>query len=153
MVTVTAIEFQGSLMPWSAITELATWCKWSHVVLVLSTGEVIDASPLYGVKIRRQTKKNEELGIWWSKTYDLTKTYTEKERNEMYVKALSQVGKSYDWSWIFGYAFNKRNWQDDEDWVCFEFVSWVMYPWLRVDKNLQRVTGRHLEEAIEKRGL
>jgi uncharacterized protein YycO len=36
--------------------------------------------------------------------------------------ALTQIGKPYDWTAIYGMAF-RRDWHEDSKWFCSEFVE------------------------------
>ncbi len=38
--------------------------------------------------------------------------------------AFSQIGKPYDWMYLFGWVF-RRNWQHKEKWVCHELIAWA----------------------------
>jgi uncharacterized protein YycO len=38
--------------------------------------------------------------------------------------AWSQLGKPYDWSYLWGWLLH-RDWQDREKWVCHELIVWA----------------------------
>ena len=44
--------------------------------------------------------------------------------HEVIDRALSQVGKPYDWLAIIGFVF-ARNWQDTKRWFCSELCTWA----------------------------
>lgn len=38
--------------------------------------------------------------------------------------ACTQVGKPYDWAFLFGWLVH-RNWQHPDKWVCQELITWA----------------------------
>lgn len=145
MTTIDFVELQGDLMPWSVVVELSTWSRWGHVAFELSDGTLMDAMPKNGVSIRKRGRDFYK----WKKRFDLTKKFTYEQRKEMFYRGFAEIGQPYDWSWIVGYAVNKRNWQEEDSWVCFEYVAWTLMPWIEPEKNLSRITGRHLERMLK----
>lgn len=148
MITIDKVILWGDPMPWSLVVMAATWSKWSHVVFELSDGTIMDANVMSGVSIHGYTPRSYR----WTREFDLRKSFTDDQRREMYLRGTTQMTCPYDWSWIVGYAANQRDWQEEDSWVCFEYVAWTLMPWIEPEKNLSRITGRHLERQLE-RGL
>lgn len=140
-VRIESIVLTGSLSPFSLLIMGSTWSKFSHVGFTLSNGKFLDAHPLYGVTVRNMPKK-----ALIQKVYPIADPGI---GTVLYRRARTQVGKHYDWEWILGYPFN-RDWQDPEDWVCFEFVAWTLRNHIKIDKKLHRITGRQLERALDR---
>ncbi|MEW6647176.1 MAG: hypothetical protein AB1450_08265 [Pseudomonadota bacterium] len=61
-------------------------------------------------------------------------------------RALSQLGKPYDWPGVLGYAA-RRDWQEDDSWFCSELVAWAFqaegFPLLRA-ADAWRINPRDL---------
>jgi len=61
---------------------------------------------------------------------------------------ISQIGKPYDWTAVFGYIL-RRNWNDDQAWFCSELISWgLKVTGLRISNKVPwRVTPQDLLES------
>lgn len=131
---------------WEAqVVKWGTWSSFSHVGFKLPDGTVLDASPKYGVMRRRATD-------------DLTTEYWEALYPQRQVQAavdwaLTQVGKSYDWSAIAGFVIRcgkpaKRDWHDQRAWFCSELVEQAFneagIPLLQDSGEFNRITPRDL---------
>ena len=140
------LVLSGSLAPWQLLIMLATWSWYGHCHFITSDGTILDANGLHGgVKERDQSKP----WFGWETHYDLAKTFPKAVLRMLYEKAVSQIGKPYDWSWIAGFLINNRSWQKQTAWVCFEYAAWVLARNLHVDKNLARITGRQLSRICK----
>lgn len=105
------------------ISRLMAWfsrADWTHVAL-LGNNEVIEASGigLPGVRVV-------PLAVWLNDhpgavAREIPHPHPDLVREYM----LSQLGKDYDWRWLFGWLFRLRDWQDDEEWVCSELIAWA----------------------------
>jgi Orthopoxvirus protein of unknown function (DUF830). len=92
-----------------------TWSKFSHVEVILSNGNTIAATAKHGVclvKSSDSSKKFVKKFIYLSKF--------EYFKFEGFL--LSQIGKPYDWTGVFGFLPRLR-WQDDGAWFCSELVA------------------------------
>lgn len=60
--------------------------------------------------------------------------------------AKTQIGAPYDWPGVIGFGLH-RDWQDERDWFCSEYVSWAWMksglPLLRAD-HVWRISPRDL---------
>jgi hypothetical protein len=61
----------------------------------------------------------------WSSTHHgyVLKKIPHPNPDAVWQHACSQVGKGYDWGYLFGWLL-RRNWQDPEKWVCHELIPW-----------------------------
>lgn len=141
---VDAITFSGGLAPSSLLTMLCTWSVFSHVVVELSDGRILDATLTGGVSIHKPAPV-----VWrWERRVDLAGIFTAKELDAALVAITSELGKPYDTDWALGYLFKKRNWQDAAAWVCSELV-WLGFPKLR-NKPQSRVTPKNVWHSLKR---
>jgi len=108
------VAFSRSKKIFSKLVCLVTWSKWSHVALV-HNNSVIEAvgDGVRQVSFRKfeQDKKEVVLVIFYVKSKEDTLNF-----------ALSQLGKSYDFSALAGIFF-KRRWEEPTKWFCSELVA------------------------------
>ena len=104
------IKLSSSKNPFSLGVRAFTRSNFSHVDLDLDNGFYVGSQPGIGVVIHKEKCPFEqffELDIPSDKVLEY---------------AMSQVGKPYDYSGIYGFLFN-RNWQHDDSWFCSELVA------------------------------
>ena len=91
-------------------------------------------------------------GVKWrsahaSRRYTCVLRYTAPGINQAFRWALTQAGKSYDFSAIGGIAID-RNWRDSRRWFCSELIAAafeaVGCPLLNPSANVWRITPRDL---------
>lgn len=131
--------FSSSGSPMGALIRAATWSRWSHVALV-ANGEVIEATPFYGV---RQIKLKDAI----SRASDSALIELPARDPQRIIEASrSQLGKPYDWTAVLGLGL-RRDWQERDAWFCSELIAWSAAeagePWYRCE-SLRRVTPQHL---------
>lgn len=102
--------------PASPIIRAFTWGLYSHFDFVLPNGRLLGALMLEGVVI-----------------HDAAPDYLRRDRFELigapdtvYDAALSQLGKPYDYTAIFGIGMH-RDWDTDDAWHCCELGMWACY--------------------------
>lgn len=95
----------------------------THVALVSPDGEwVIEASSMgrpKGVRIVA-------FATWARRHpgYELC-TVAHPAGQQVWAMAGTQVGKAYDWGWIWGWLLRNKNMQDPERWTCSELIHWA----------------------------
>ena len=107
----------------SAIIRWPTSCEYSDVGFYDTVSNTYLSSQLSGgVRFRKtsETGMNKES---YSKIMYLTAPGIE----EAYSKAITQLNKPYDYTAIFGLAFN-RDWRSTNAWYCSELVAWSFEP-------------------------
>lgn len=129
---------------YSMLVRFGTWSPWSHsgVAFVDSDGveKLIESHAGAG-------------GVRVIPLADALKTYSKHEVIEVQVPdeaagiayGLSQVGKKYDWGWIWGYFVRERGWASDEKWVCSELTEAMIGAAgrLRFRLDATRITPHH----------
>lgn len=133
-----ALEF-SSRNTWSGLAVRAfTWCWCSHVDLVLPDGRLLGALPGSGVQIRDWTPARRVERFHIDAPPALLQAVLER--------ALSQIGRPYDWAGVLGMAL-RRKWAEQDSWFCSELVAWAFadagHPLLRA-QHLYRITPRDL---------
>lgn len=135
------MELLFSYKPWnpfSWIIKFFSWSKWSHVALV-DGDYVIEATAMHGV---RRVKIEEAL----HGTKHEFATLPCKDPQAIIDAAMTQLGKPYDFLAILGIGL-KRDWQEDDKWVCSELIGWAAdkggNPLFRKDR-VNRITQEHL---------
>ena len=91
-----------------------TRSKWSHVGVVLRTGNYIDAFP-GGVGNTRHPSRFARA----NQHCILDVPLPEEHAAEQFL--LAQFGKPYDYTAVLGFPF--RRWNDDKKWYCSELVA------------------------------
>lgn len=133
------IVFVTDNMPWSIIIRWFTWSKYSHVGLLFSDNEVIDATLRKGV-----SKKTLEE---YKKKYKNIKTCSVPNVNEFETRVFAekQLGKPYDWKALFGMLI-RRKWTDENSWFCSELVAVALHKGgvTIIKKEASRVTPEDL---------
>lgn len=108
------------------ISRVMAWCTHggpTHVAMVSPDGAwVIEASSMgrpKGVRVVAFT-------TWATRHpgYELC-TIPHKDPQGVWARACTQVGKRYDWGWIWGWVFRLRSLQDQDRWVCSELIDWA----------------------------
>lgn len=109
------VLFCTSNLPGAVLIRGVTWSKWSHVALVLDDGTAIEAT---WPKVRRVALS--EILAKHSKyvIVDIPVDY-----NKVVDAAMSQIGKPYDITSLFGILVH-RSWSDTDSWFCSELVAW-----------------------------
>lgn len=132
-----------------AIVRWATWSSYGHVGFKFTdTGKVLDATPQYGVSLRDAV--DDEYTEYWR---ILAPTRVLDGAAQW---ALSQRGKPYDWTAIYGFAF-RQDWHEDTKFFCSELTEGAMdymhWPLVRSEgRHLNRITPRdeHCSTRIER---
>jgi uncharacterized protein YycO len=129
------------------ISRLMAWlthATYTHVALVAPDGsEVIEAS---GVG-KPQGVRAMSMEVWASKHPRFVLRKIPHNNHELVWQiAFSQIGKGYDWSYLWGWLF-RSNWQDTDKWTCNELIVWACeqagQPCLTTDAP-QWLTPEHL---------
>jgi uncharacterized protein YycO len=111
LICIQIVGEQGNFI--SAGIRLTTRSWASHAEFVDVDARVtLGARSQGGVKLRSQSED------YYSRVEQFTCANIEK----MYEFALTQVGKPYDYSAIFGIALH-RDWHDESKWFCSELVA------------------------------
>lgn len=101
----------------STVIRWITWSRFSHVALLSPDGrQAIEATHGVGVRLvpaddilrRDQVEVRSLAGDPWL----------------AWQKATAQLGKPYDWRFIYGWLV-RRDWQDDSAWACAELIAWA----------------------------
>ena len=108
-----ADDFISKAMAWF------THGRYSHVALISPDGsEVIEASGMGQPKGVRAMS----MEVWASRHPGFVLRKIEHPfPDTVWQIASSQIGKSYDWFFLWGFLF-RRDWQDPEKWVCSELI-------------------------------
>lgn len=104
------LEFSAQDKIGSKLIQLGTWCDYSHVEFVLPSGKLFGARA-DGVKARNPFPVSKRVRA----IIDGPEGVLEY--------AFSQEGKPYDFTYLLGHAL-RRDWQEDNAWVCSELVVW-----------------------------
>ena len=134
--------FCNSRLPLSPIIRAVTRGRWSHIALLCDANTVLEATGAHGV-----TKTPLDKLIARSTEYCIVEIPVPAGTFPKLVAAgQTQLGKKYDWWGILGLSLN-RDWQDEADWWCSEYVAWmfekVSVPLIRADA-VHRVTPEDL---------
>lgn len=128
-----------------AIVRWASWSPFAHVGFRLVDGTVLDATPTYGVSIRKPT--DNETTEYWEVDAPPSVMLDAVEW------AKTQIGKPYDLGGIVGFAFRRgvptaRDWRDHRSWFCSELVCEAFNiagcPLLQDNGCYNRITPRDL---------
>jgi uncharacterized protein YycO len=124
----------------SYTVRFATWGEFGHVG-IYQDGMIIEANSTIGKVVHRPFCP-EEYSKYIIRTYDVPGEL-------IWSLASQQVGKPYDWSAIYGFAF-RRNWQSEDKWFCSELVEWCALKsgYSLVNKASWRVTPQDLNEVV-----
>lgn len=119
--------------------------RWSHALVLLDDGAVIDSTfKAGGVRLRtfaaamRHAKKSVAIDI--------------QLRDEAAAAAWlrAQIGKPYDWRACWGIAISSREWRDEFAWFCFELVAGAASAGGRdVDTDASLITGGDILELAQ----
>lgn len=135
------LVFSTTRSPVSAVIRYATWSKYSHVELLTPDNTLLGADALarkvIEIPVEERLKKVSKFVVMDSihiDSFDVTNI------------ARTQLGKPYDWGALLGWGF-KRDWQEDDRWMCSELIAWVAEtngtPLLNAD-GFHRITPRDL---------
>lgn len=131
--------FCTSNLPGALAIRAITWSSWSHVAILLDDGSAIEAT---WPKVRRV-----DAALIKSKHSKWQVVDVPVPDEQAAVKfAMSQIGKPYDVSALFGIMFH-RNWADDSKWFCSELATAVLKAGgLKLFREcvLSRVVPQHL---------
>lgn len=111
------VLFCTSTLPGAVLIRAVTWSRWSHVALVLDDGSAIEATY---PKVRRVPLETilEKHSKWV--IVDVP-TDCDQAIEDF---AMSQIGKPYDVSALFGLLVH-RDWTDTDKWFCSELLAWA----------------------------
>lgn len=113
---------------------------WSHALVVMGDGSVIDSTFQKGGVRRRSA---EEALRHASEMLVLDIKLPDEAAAEAWL--VSQLGKPYDWRACWGFLVGSRDWTDDYAWFCFELVAAALAAGgLDADADASRVTGNDL---------
>ena len=139
------LRFSGSNNLAALAVKLYTWSWCSHVETVIDTDfygkQLYGALPTTGVNFRPISSTIDD----YVEEYEVDIPQFSKH---IYIeKLLSQRGKPYDWSALFGMVIH-RDWGTDYSaWFCSEIVAWGFaeagYPLLRTEHK-NRITPENL---------
>ena len=130
-----------------------TNCNFSHVDFVLPPGLKLPDGTLTeggellgargdGVKVRPPN---------YMKFTKVQRYYFPGAPNSIYNYAITQIGKPYDYTAIFNFVVQNRNWRNDNAWYCSELVEGCCehenYPLLRIADD-DTVTPRDLTLSL-----
>lgn len=104
----------------SEVMSFVTFGDWTHVALI-HDGVCIEASSLgepSGVRTR-------SLDSFMLKPNATLRRMAHPDPEGVWNAAASQLGKKYDWSWVWGYFLRRRTWNSPDRWVCSELVAWA----------------------------
>lgn len=132
------LRFSPGAGPLAWIVRQATWSWCAHVGFKSESGDVVDATPEFGVSARRTA---DEPGTRYFRV-----NATDARIRDALVFAGSQIGRPYDWTGCIGIGLH-RDWHQEKSWFCSELVAWAFEragcPLLRAD-HLDRVTPADL---------
>ena len=99
---------------------LYTYGQWAHVAIKHS-GTIVEASAMHGVRvtdIENLKKGNAKVvGI---------KLEAPCGDDELTAIISAEVGKGYDWGFIFNAFFRTKKWDDPKKWACSELGSYIV---------------------------
>jgi uncharacterized protein YycO len=102
----------------AAVIRWATSSWAADVGFKLPDGQVLDATPQYGVAIRIETTDED------SAKYYLPSAPQWQVRNAV-AYAVQQIGKPYDWAAVVRVP-TRRDWHRPDKWFCSELVETAM---------------------------
>lgn len=105
------------------VIEFITRGRWSHCMLMhpdmnrryIESSGTEDPSGVYVREIHEYIQRGE-----WD-----FRIIPHPDPMRVWGAAFSQIGKAYDWAYIFGWFFHARNWQRRDKWVCHELIAWA----------------------------
>lgn len=107
------IRFSRGVGLAGAVVRAYTNSRFAHVGFLLEDGYVLDATPQYGVAIRRQSVLPGDA------LFEVS--VSAETMTEAMTWAQAQIGRPYDWRGILGLGLH-RDWHDDGQWWCSELV-------------------------------
>ena len=133
-----------SIISW--LVKVFTWSKYSHVALVdPKTTWAIEADNTHGVQYRL-------LSSFFKFSPPEIRRIRHKNPEGVIAAAKSQIGKRYDYGFVFGWFF-RRKWQDQEKWACSELIAWAAekagQP-IFVHERMNRIVPEHLFMVSDK---
>lgn len=112
----------------STLIRWATWDKFSHCALVSpDKSAVIEATHGQPVREVAFDEFMERDGVE-------LRLIPHHDPDDVWARAKSQVGKPYDWAYIYGWLFRQKSWQDLDAWACAELIAWAG-EWFSPDLN------------------
>lgn len=101
----------------SYMIRLFTWSKWSHVAIILEDGyTTIEATASLGVVRSNMNNFKKRYPDYVIMDIPATKGWQSR--------ALSQIGKPYDWAAIYGIVL-RGDWQSPSKWICTELAGFA----------------------------
>jgi len=105
--------FTNSKTPMAPIIRMFTWSKVSHVVILINDTTILH-SDFHGVRIEPLADLQKRSKNWMIAEFEC-------ERPQDVIDAcLTQLGKPYDFTGIFGVVIRNVDIQDDSKWFCSE---------------------------------
>ena len=112
------VIFGRNYAPGSLAIQVFTWSRWSHVGIVYGD-KVIEARGFHGVVITPIEEFKARYTHW-----EVAHAPVACSIDKAYERALSQVGKSYDWWAIYGIVL-RTGWDKEDAWVCSELYAYA----------------------------
>lgn len=105
--------FTNSKTPMSPLIRAVTWSDFSHCVVLMDNKTIIH-SDFHGVRIEPIKDLQDRSKNWMIVEYEC-------ERPEDVISAcMTQLGKPYDFTGLFGIILRDIDLQDDSKWWCSE---------------------------------
>lgn len=102
----------------SAVIRWLTWWRHSHVVLISPSADYfIESTHGKGVV-------GGEFAAFLCRDGCELRGIPHPDPQAVWDKAASQIGKPYDWRYVYGWLFHRR-WQDPAAWSCSELIAWA----------------------------
>jgi hypothetical protein len=145
---ITAIGFSGGWELGQLAIQGLTGSSSAHVFGLVNDGiTIIDATAKYGVKDR----SFKDLQYDWIHFVQLNKIATHAQRIDLEALARKEIGKGYDFGFVFGWPLFGRKWQDDDSWACSELwgAKLIEVGILPPINGIYRLTPRDLRRRLE----
>ncbi|MDZ4184647.1 MAG: hypothetical protein U1D97_06670 [Desulfuromonadales bacterium] len=136
-----AILLRGSLVaPALVAVQLRLWERWGHAAILLSTGEVVEASAWHN-----EVLVHYNPCPWWNYEMALSLEHLGMAaQTEIARIALAMQGWKYDWRNGKGHALAMEVKDDPRRVLCFELVAISTGKFMRYGKPASRVTPRDI---------
>lgn len=141
-----AILLRGSLVaPALVAVEVRLREKYGHSGILLSTGEIVEASALHNKVLVHHNPKP-----WWVYERQLALDHLGIEaQTEIARIAIAMKGWKYDWRNGRGHAFARQVWDDPRRVICYEHTALSTLKFLKYDLPVPKVTSADIREAWE----
>lgn len=127
----------------SALIRARLWDNWSHGLIHRGDTNIVDATFKHG-GVRHRSLKDGLHGA-----SEILPVHAPLEHEVAADQWLTdQLGKSYDWRAVCGWAGAGRTWHDEYAWFCFELIAAMIEQGSDYRfTNRNRVTGSDLIQA------